>query len=90
LIKKLRHLETPYGLLTLLTPTDCVKDRLAAYIHWKDHQALEQALMVAVRHKINMGSVETWAKQEEGHSAFLEFKAKLKAKKQEPDPKDRR
>ena len=30
-----------------MTPTDSVKDRLAAYYHWNDQQALEQAIMVA-------------------------------------------
>jgi hypothetical protein len=35
--------------LRLLTPTDCMKDRLAAYIHWGDIQALEQAALVASR-----------------------------------------
>ena len=27
-----------------LTPTDAVKDRLAAFFHWSDRQSLEQAL----------------------------------------------
>ena len=35
-------LKTRFGNIRLLTPTDSVKDRLAAYYHWNDHQALEQ------------------------------------------------
>ncbi|HTB21931.1 MAG TPA: hypothetical protein VK914_04405 [bacterium] len=80
-VKKLGHLKTPYGILPLLTPTDCVKDRLAAYIHWKDHQAFKQALGVAQRHKIDIKAVRTWAELESGIAAFEEFKAALKKKK---------
>lgn len=29
------------GLLTLISPTECIKDRLAAYYHWGDRQRLE-------------------------------------------------
>ena len=32
------------GTLRLLTATDCIKDRLAAYYHWRDEQGLEQAI----------------------------------------------
>lgn len=45
-VAELRH---PSGLLKLLTPTQCVMDRLAAAFHWDDRQALRQAAMVAAR-----------------------------------------
>ncbi|HAG92323.1 MAG TPA: hypothetical protein DCL41_10640, partial [Bdellovibrionales bacterium] len=32
--------------LKLLSPTQCVMDRLSAYYHWKDPQSLEQAILV--------------------------------------------
>jgi hypothetical protein len=83
-ITKLDRLKTPYGTLLLLTPTDCVKDRLAAYVHWADHQAFEQALLVALRHKISLASIEAWAKQESGTKAFVEFKGALKLRKMHP------
>jgi hypothetical protein len=41
--------EEDTGILKLLTPTDCIKDRLAAYYHWDDPQSLEQAIWVAER-----------------------------------------
>lgn len=37
-IQSFETLTTPAGRLKLLTPTDCVKDRLAAYFHWNDEQ----------------------------------------------------
>lgn len=41
---------TPTGILRLLTPTDCVMDRLAAFYHWNDAQGLDQAAAVGRRH----------------------------------------
>jgi len=38
--------------LCLLTPTDCVKDRLAAYFFWNDLQSLGQAVMVVKEIKL--------------------------------------
>ena len=35
-------------LLNLLTPTDCVRDRLAAAIHWHDASSIHQAAAVAL------------------------------------------
>lgn len=49
------------GTLRLLTPTDCIKDRLAHYYHWGDRQGLEQALMVAVAETIDLDEIERWA-----------------------------
>jgi hypothetical protein len=58
-----------------MTPTDSVKDRLAAYYHWNDQQALEQALMVAESQKIDFHEIKRWSAQEghsEKHRQFLE------------------
>ena len=49
------------GTLQLLSPTDCVKDRLTAYYHWDDLQALEQAKMVAKNHKIDFEEIRRWS-----------------------------
>jgi len=78
IIRKLKRLRTPQGFLNLLTPLDCVKDRLAAYVHWKDTQALEQAVMVAKRHKIPLAKLKAWAVREGGKSAFEHFLERLK------------
>ncbi|MDP2228515.1 MAG: hypothetical protein Q8J78_13685 [Moraxellaceae bacterium] len=48
----------------LLTPTDCVKDRLSAYYHWHDRQALEQAVWVAQRQAVDREAVRQWSAQE--------------------------
>ena len=65
------------GKLRLLSPTDCVKDRLAAYFHWNDKQALEQALLVATDQKIDLSDVRRWSKGEASEEAFDVFRQLL-------------
>lgn len=65
-IKKRNTLKTRAGNIILLTPTDSVKDRLAAYYYWNDPQTLEQALMLAKAQKINFIEVKRWS-EKEGH-----------------------
>jgi len=52
------------GNLRLLSPTDSVKDRLAAYYHWKDRQSLEQAILIAGSHDIDLDDVRRWSVHE--------------------------
>lgn len=70
-------LTTSLGTLRLLTPTDCVKDRLANYYYFGDSQCLSQALMVAKAHPINMKSLELWHKNEKQESGFFDFVSRL-------------
>jgi hypothetical protein len=66
-IRNFETLKTPMGSLQLLTPTDCVKDRLASFFHWNDQQALEQALLVAEEHSVDLYDIKLWAKGEGDH-----------------------
>ena len=52
------------GMLRLISPTDCVKDRLSAYYHWQDRQCLEQAGLVAESHEVDMAEVRRWSETE--------------------------
>jgi len=63
-IRHFEMLSTQAGSLQLLTPTDSVKDRLASYFYWSDEQALEQALLVARSHEIDLKDLKRWAKEE--------------------------
>jgi hypothetical protein len=66
------------GKISILTPTQCVMDRLAGFYHWFDRQSLDQALMVARRHIIDLRKVKSWSKKE-GHSQkYDEFLENLK------------
>lgn len=76
-----RVIQTEAGTLRLLTPTDCVRDRLAAYDHWSNPQSLEQAVLVA-RAKatdIDLELIEHWSGRE-GHSKeYAVFLERLRA-----------
>lgn len=63
-IHEFRTVNTLVGSLQLLSPTDCVKDRLASFFYWGDAQGLEQALMVAEDHLIDLQGLKRWAKKE--------------------------
>ena len=76
-VKDVATRTTETGTLKLLTPTDCIKDRLAAYYHWNDEQSLDQAIWVAHKNEFDMKSIETWSLNEGMNAKFLAFKAKL-------------
>lgn len=76
-IDHFNRLKTTLGTIKLLTPTDCVKDRLAAFFHWDDFQSLNQALAVAKLHDIDLKALERWAKLENQFEKYKQFGAKL-------------
>lgn len=69
------HLET--GTLRLLSATDCVKDRLAAFYHWNDRQCLQQAVWVAQEREVDWSELERWSLQEGEEKKFQFFKRKF-------------
>jgi len=73
--------------LNILTPTDSVKDRLAAYYHWNDRQSLEVALMVCEKKEINIAEVQRWSVNEGKEEKFNFFKEKYDLIKQEIENK---
>jgi hypothetical protein len=64
---------TKYGTIILLTPTDSIKDRLAAYYHWNDLQSLEQAVLIAKNNEINLKEIEKWSKKEGAIGKYKDF-----------------
>jgi len=70
-IRSFETLTSSLGSLKLLTPTDCVKDRLAAFFHWGDPQSLEQACLIAKNQPIDLDDVTAWAKKE-GYSEQMQ------------------
>ncbi|MBM3713850.1 MAG: hypothetical protein FJW56_10555 [Actinobacteria bacterium] len=63
-LSEFNYLNTRFGTICLLTPTDCVKDRLAAYFFWNDLQSLDQAVIVAKRNKIYLSEIKKWAESQ--------------------------
>lgn len=76
-VMQVNILEFKTGRLALLSPTDCVKDRLAAYYHWNDLQCLEQALLVAEHQEIDLSEVRRWSNQEGMQTKFNEIKERI-------------
>jgi hypothetical protein len=64
-------------LLHVITPTDCVRDRLASFIHWNDRAGLDQALAVAKAQEVNIPLIEGWCRREGGEAKLREFSRRL-------------
>jgi len=79
LIKNVNTIKSRSGVIKLLSPTDCVKDRLSAYFYWNDTQSLEQALLVANDQKIDLKNIEKWAIKEDNIEKFKIFLKRLKS-----------
>ena len=78
-ITKFNDIKTPIGEIKLLTPSDCVKDRLAAYYHWNDRQSLDQAVLVAKNQSINIAKIKQWSEVEGYIEKFNDFQEALAA-----------
>ena len=76
-IDEINEIELSTGTLRILTPSDCVKDRLSAYYFWDDNQALEQAILVARNNKINLPEIKTWSVAEGMQPKFEEYQRQL-------------
>jgi hypothetical protein len=81
LISRFNELRFSTGVLKLLTPTDCIKDRLAAFYHWNDRQGLDQAVWVALAQKADLEDVRAWSKIEGALAKFEEFERQLAAER---------
>lgn len=72
-------IETDMGSIEvlMLSPTDCVKDRLCGFYHWNDRQSLDQAVLVAGCKQVDMKEIERWSEKERMQEKFLVFKKAL-------------
>ena len=80
-LKGEKKVKTKFGTIVLITPTDSVKDRLAAYYHWNDQQALEQAIMVAKSQKIDFHEVKRWSEKEGHIEKYRKILKRLRSKR---------
>jgi hypothetical protein len=63
--------------IQILTPTQCVMDRLMWFFHSSDRQALATAIMIAKSNEIDLGVVRDWAEGEGETEKFEIFLGKL-------------
>lgn len=70
----------------MLSPTDCVKDRLCGYFYWNDLQCLEQATMVAIARgkDVDMKELKRWARQEGMLERFSTFEERFRKERSKP------
>ena len=66
--------------IKILSPTDCVKDRLASYIYLKARECFDQALLLSKNHPIDIAKVKKWCKGENKEGVFEEFSDACKNK----------
>ncbi len=78
-VEEIAEIDTEAGVLRLLTPTDCIKDRLAAFYHWDDEQCLQQAIWVAQQNKFDLESVKKWSLSEGAEDKFSLFLISVKS-----------
>jgi hypothetical protein len=65
--------------IQILTPTQCAMDRLAAFYHWSDRQALDQAVLVASQQTVDIAQIEQWSMREGRGTEFAEFAVRVAA-----------
>jgi hypothetical protein len=76
-VKEISEFELSTGTLKVLSPTDCVKDRLCAFYFWNDLQGLEQAVLVAKNQQVDLKEIKRWSKVEGKEKEYKSFIDKL-------------
>lgn len=74
-VGKVDEIQLPTGILKILSATDSVKDRLAAFYHWGDEQCLRQAVLIRQNAEVDLQEVERWSIVEGKLAEFQRFLA---------------
>lgn len=76
-VKQVVEVALASGILRVISATDCVKDRLAAFYHWGDQQCLYQAALIRAAAAVDLEEIERWSRgegKEVEFQTFLDFK----------------
>ncbi len=76
-VKEVSQFKLATGTLRVISPTDCVKDRLCAFYFWNDQQGLTQAVLVAKNQSVDLKEIKRWSKTEGKEKEYEIFKNKL-------------
>ncbi len=79
-VKEVIDRQEATGMLRIISPTDCVKDRLTWFYHDNDHQCLEQAILVAQENMIDLNEIGRWSTGEGKKNLFQQIKKRLESK----------
>ena len=64
--------------VSALSAADSCRDRLVAFYHWNDRQALRVAVSIALRHRVKLISIRQWSEHEGARSKYEEFISEVK------------
>lgn len=76
-IEKINSVKLNGGMIDLLTPTDCVRHRLAFFYKWGDAEAMDDAVRVAKKQAVDMELIGRWSAWEWCGDKFLEFSKRV-------------
>lgn len=71
LVTETSTMATPAGRLPVLFAKDVIKDRLAAYIHWRDKPSLVQALAVLINYPEEIEATAAFCQKEGSEELML-------------------
>lgn len=74
-ITEVAVMQVAAGSIPILQVSDVVKDRLAAYFHWRDRQSLVQALAILLKHPVALTSLKAFCDHEGTESLYPLIKA---------------
>ena len=84
-VREVRSLHEEGLILMLLSPTDCVKDRLAGFFHWNDIPSLEQAILVCLSQTVDLDEIHRWSRAEGKQDLYHIFLKELENARQKGD-----
>lgn len=76
-VKEISEFALPTGTLRIISPADCVKDRLCAFYFWNDQQGLAQAILVAKSQNVDLKEIKRWSKAEGKEQEYEIFRKRL-------------
>ena len=79
-VKEIHQLRRSTGTLKIISPTDCVKDRLTWFYHDQDQQCFEQAALVVQQNYVDFTEIERWSKGEDKIDVFMQIRERLQTK----------
>ena len=79
-VRQVNEIRYSTGTLRIISATDCVKDRLAAFYFWNDQQSLAQAILVASSTRIHIAEIKRWSQATGKLKEFEIFRKKRSAK----------
>ncbi len=75
-VQKTERVKLQTGTLKIISATDSVKDRLAAFYHWGDLQCLAQARLIKEHAKIDLTEIKRWSINEGKLAEYQQFLSK--------------